>query len=288
MKKILKWDGIILLFILIFVGYRFYKFADRALNGVEDYDYERPELRYSDDQPNILIFTKTNGYIHKASIEASLPALEELCVANQWHMIHTDNGAAFNSEDLAKIDVVIWNNTSGPVLTGDQQAAMRSYILSGGGFIGIHAAGDGSHKWRWYREEIIGAEYSHHPLHPQIQVSSMDLECDTTSLINCSSLSASWDRPGEWYIFEDNPRDQGQQVLYTMDESRISTDGSLYIVAKDKINGMGDDHPIVWYKENGRGRTFYSAIGHTTGSWEEQEHLDILKQAILWTGRIEE
>ena len=160
--------------------------------------------------------------------------------------------------------------------------------MSGGGFIGIHAAGDGSHKWRWYRDQIIGAEYSHHPLHPQIQVSTMQLECDSTSLLNCSHLAESWDRGGEWYIFHDNPRVKGQQVLYTMDESQISTDGTLLFLAKDRINGMGDDHPIIWYKENGAGRTFYSAIGHTTESWEEPEHLDILKQAILWTGRLSE
>ena len=287
MKRILKWIGIVLLFSFIIMGYRFYKFADRALNGVKDYDYDPPELVFSDSLPNILIFTKTNGFIHGASIEASLPAFTRMCSDNNWHMIHTANGAAFNSDYLKKIDVIVWNNTSGPVLTDDQQESMKQFILSGGGFIGIHAAGDGSHKWRWYRDEIIGAEYSHHPLHPQIQISSMHIECDTTTIINCNSLSKSWNRPGEWYIFESNPRATGQKVLYTMDESKITTDGSLLFLAKEKTFGMGDDHPIVWYKENGAGRTLYSAIGHTVESWQEPEHLNMLEQAIIWTGRLE-
>ena len=35
------------------------------------------------------------------------------------------------------------------------------FLEDGGGWIGIHAAGDGSHKdWRWYVETLIGSDYT--------------------------------------------------------------------------------------------------------------------------------
>ena len=32
---------------------------------------------------------------------------------------------------------------------------------------------------------------------------------------------------------------------------------------------MGDDHPVVWCKQIGRGRVWYTALGHTEASFTE-------------------
>ena len=54
---------------------------------------------------------------------------------------------------------------------------------------------------------------------------------------------------------------------------------------KDKDFGMGDDHPIVWYKElAGGGRSFYSGLGHAGTAFREAKYLDLLKRGILWRG----
>jgi type 1 glutamine amidotransferase len=45
---------------------------------------------------------------------------------------------------------------------------------------------------------------------------------------------------------------------------------------------MGADHPIVWKRYVGRGRAFYSALGHTASSYQEPPHLKMLEGAIAW------
>ncbi len=286
MQKILKYGLAVLIIALLIGGYMAYRFVDRVLNGVEDYDYEVPAIQFDTDRANILVFTKTNGFRHGGAIEASIPTIQRICKDHEWHMIHTENGAAFNDSDLSQVDLVIWNNTTGPVLTEDQQQALRTYIESGGGFLGIHAAGDGSHKWSWYRSHIIGADFSHHPMNPQFQEAKMILECDRTSKFLCHDLRSSWNRTDEWYIFKDNPRDKGMSILYTVDESTINPDGEFLFMGKDKKQGMGSDHPIVWYNEIDKGRSVYSALGHTKESWSEQEHLQMISNAMQWAGRL--
>ena len=56
---------------------------------------------------------------------------------------------------------MIWNNTSGIVLTDDQRIIFKNWIEEGGGFIGIHAAGDDSHQWVWNENEAFQAHFSH-------------------------------------------------------------------------------------------------------------------------------
>jgi type 1 glutamine amidotransferase len=45
---------------------------------------------------------------------------------------------------------------------------------------------------------------------------------------------------------------------------------------------MGADHPIVWKHCVGRGRAFYSALGHTPSAYQEPLHLRMLEGAIAW------
>ncbi len=95
-------------------------------------------------------------------------------------------------------------------------------------------------------------------------------------------LTKSWTREEEWYMFYDNPRNNGCEILYTVDENGINPSGNIKFLASDKDWGMGADHPIVWYHDVGKGRAFYSAIGHKGSSFQEQNHLKMLENAIRY------
>ena len=60
-------------------------------------------------------------------------------------------------------------------------------------------------------------------------------------------------------------------VLITLDES--SYDGGT----------NGENHPISWCKEFDGGRAFYTALGHTTESFEEELFLAHLLGGIKWS-----
>jgi hypothetical protein len=285
-KKVLKRGGTVLLLLLIgFLGY-VGVFVYKAKYGINFYESEAPELPAALGENAVLIFSKTNGFRHGNAIEASLPAFRKMAGDHGWDIFITDNGATFNPDYLSKFKVVVWNNVSGKTLDAGQRQAFRQYLEQGGGFVGIHAAGDDSHQWEWYEEEVIGADFSHHPLNPQIQPADLYLETDSLHPALRASLPGTWRRADEWYMFFNNPRDGGFRVLYRLDESGIETSGNLGFLVKDKDWGMGEDHPIAWYRVQGESRYFYSAMGHSAESFREAEHLRMLENAIRWAGRL--
>ena len=287
MKKILKYLGYSLLGLLLlgFIGVSL--FIYRVEYGLPFYDSAPPTLPTEMKDFSILVFSKTNGFPHSEAITSAIPAFEAMAKKNNWSIYSTDNAAVFNATHLAKFNVVIWSNATGRNLTDDQRAGFRKYMENGGGFLGIHGTGDASHHWDWYYENLIGANFSHHPLNPQIQPADLHLECDSTSSYPCLGLPTTFNRSDEWYVFFDNPRTRDFTVLYTLDEKGTVMSGNIKYLVDDKDFGMGDDHPIVWYKcLPNEGRTFYSAMGHTGESFQEPIHLDILEKGIKWAGKL--
>ncbi len=288
MKRLFKFllYGLLGIIVLAIIGIG--GFIYRVQYGLPFFDSNPPTLPTEMKDFSILLFSKTNGFPHTEAIEAAKPAFDKMSQQNGWTLFTTDNAAVFNTDQLAKFDVVIWSNATGKNLTDEQREAFKKYIEGGGNFVGIHGTGDASHHWDWYYETLIGANFSHHPLSPQIQAANINLECDSTSNFPCMGLPSTTNRSDEWYVFFDNPRENGFTVLYTLDESGLTMSGNLPILVKNKDFGMGDDHPIIWYKclPNG-GRTFYSAMGHTGSSFSEPAYLEILERGIKWAGGME-
>jgi hypothetical protein len=168
-------------------------------------------------------------------------------------------------------------------LDEEQRKNFKSYLENGGGYLGVHASGDNSHQWEWYEKNVIGTLFSHHSLNPQFQMGTMYLEEGNETLTK--ALPTKWDREEEWYVFYDSPRDKSFKVLYTLDEGNMDMSGNIPLLASDKDFGMGEDHPIVWYNTVGKGRVFYSALGHAGSAFEEHEHLQMLENAIQWAGK---
>ena len=279
-KRILL--AVIGLLVLLFIagGLFFY----RIKGGFASYEDTPPELSLNEAAFTVLVFSKTNGFPHSGAIEESKKAFQKMADKNGWSLIVTENGATFNDEYLPNFDVVIWNNATGPNLNEEQRASFRKYMENGGRFMGIHGAGDASHKWPWYEKTLIGADFTHHSMNPQFQEATMNKEC-TDAFTGCAELPQPWIRSEEWYVFLNNPREHGAKVIYTVDENTFDPNGNIGWFVDDKDFGMGEDHPIVWYKcLDGGGRAFYSALGHSGEAFKEAEYLDLLEKAIIWLG----
>ena len=286
MKKILKIVllSILGLFLMLFIAVSI--FVYKARYGINFYDSTPPELPADLSGKTVLLFSKTNGFRHGEAIEASIPAFEKMAKDNGWTLYSTDNGAIFNPEQLQKFDVVIWNNCSGKVLDEEQRENFKTYVENGGGYLGIHASGDNSHQWDSYEQHVIGTEFSHHSLDPQFQKGTMHLEEGDPKLT--VGLLPKWDHEEEWYVFTESPRKKGFPILYTVDEANMSMSGNIKYLVSGKDYGMGEDHPIVWYHPLGKGRVFYSALGHQGKAFQEANHLKMLENGINWAGKFDE
>lgn len=229
--------------------------------------------------PAILVFSETKAFRHHEAIPAAHALFARFAADNGWGHFQTENSAAFAPEILARFDAVVFNNVTGDVFTSEQRAALREYIEGGGGFVGIHAAGDSSHPWDWYADELIGARFIGHTMDPQFPPATVLVE--DASHPATADLPASWTREEEWYSFAASPRSKGYHILVRVDESSyaIATSPRRHLA-------MGEDHPMAWWHCQGEGRAFYSAFGHRGSAYDEPEHQRLLLGATRWALRL--
>jgi uncharacterized protein len=260
------------------------KNAWRATHPRSHYDREPVALPADLASPALLLFTKTNGFRHEEGIPAGVALIRKIAEQRGWSVFHTESGAAFTPENLARVQVAVWHQVSGDVLDEAQKQALRSWIEAGGGWVGIHGAGgDSFYAWPWYKDVLVGALFIGHPMGPQFQ--------DARLVVEDRSHPATRDLPEsivheeEWYSFDQSVRAKGYNVLATVDESTYQP--RLRFVGQDRDLRMGADHPVIWSHCVGRGRAFYSALGHQAKSYELPEMEKLLAGAIAWAARLE-
>ncbi|MET8363053.1 ThuA domain-containing protein [Micromonospora sp. NPDC005194] len=198
---------------------------------------------------DVLVFSKTAGFRHDA-IPVGIQTIRDLGAANNFTVTATEDAAAFTTANLAQYEAVVFLNTTGDVLNATQQTAFESYIGSGRGYVGVHAAADTEYDWPFYGN-LVGAWFASHPAIQQANVKVEDRGNAATG-----HLPQTWTRTDEWYNYRTNARSTAH-VLATLDESSYSG------------GGMGADHPHSWCKSYSGGRSFYTGGGHTQASYAE-------------------
>lgn len=207
-----------------------------------------PRARFS-----ALVFSKTLMYRH-ASITNGIAAIRKLGAENRFSVEATEDASWFTPVNLARYKVVIFLSTSGDILNEEQQSAFREFIERGGGLVGVHAAvaGDVATEggWPWYGEALC-ARFTNHSAIVEAAIDVEDPRNPSTA-----GLPKRWVRKDEWYNFIQSPRGK-VHVLASLDESTY------------KGGTMHGDHPVAWCKKIGRGRVWYTALGHTEASFTE-------------------
>ena len=264
--------GLVVL-LLLAAGYIYLQLRSDGLFREPVYDNVAPTLPEL-SRPAVLVLHKTNGFIHKEGLPAALVMLETLAIDNGWSIYQTDNAATHNAADLERFDVVVWNNTSGDILTEEQRDDFRAWLEAGGQWLGLHAAGgDPSYEWQWYVDTLLGAQFIGHTMSPQFQDADV-LKADASPLTE--HLPSPWRIANEeWYAFDRNPRETGSSILLVMDESSYDTEETFFPDAS-----MPGEHPIAWTHPIGEGRVIYSAIGHQAATYELPEYREFVEKAV--------
>jgi|TARA_B110000503_G_scaffold52251_1_gene84050 type 1 glutamine amidotransferase len=230
-------------------------------------------------RPAVLVFNKTNGFRHEEAIPAADQTFSDLAAENGWDVFVTDDAEVHEPDALKGFQLVIWNNVSGDVLTLAQRASLRQWLESGGGWLGVHGSGgDLSYDWDWYVDTLIGAQFHGHTLDPQLQDAQL-LMADSTQPLTSHIASPLLIPAEEWYAFASNPRNKGYEILLTLDKSSYVTKGEI---SPGWIDSMAGEHPQVWCHYQGKGRVFYSAIGHQPETYELPDYRELLNRAMLW------
>ncbi|MBC7653730.1 MAG: ThuA domain-containing protein [Oligoflexus sp.] len=201
--------------------------------------------------PKVLIFSKTKGYHHN-SIEVGIPAIKKIGAENGFDVDTTTDGGKFTVKNLKQYKAVIFFSTTGDVLNEEQQNEFEKYIKAGGGFVGIHAASDCEYDWPWYGN-LVGAYFLKHPAQQDAVLKITD-----SNHISTKHLPLEWKRKDEWYNFKWMATDL--HVLIKIDENSYNAGPAK----------MGENHPMAWYHNFDGGRAFYTELGHTNESYQEE------------------
>jgi type 1 glutamine amidotransferase len=207
----------------------------------------------------VLVFTRTTGFRH-ASIPAGIDALRALGAVDGFTVTATEDAGAFRAATLAGYRVVVFLSTTGDVLDPAGRTALEAYVRGGGGWVGVHSASDTEYGWAFYGR-LVGARFAGHPA---VQPVTVRFRAGPLT----AGLPASWRITDEPYNFRARPT--GVQVLASLDESTY-TGGA-----------MGADHPIAWTAEAGRGRSFYTGLGHPAALYANSTFRRLLSAGIRY------
>jgi hypothetical protein len=246
---------------------------------------------------HVLFFSKAASWeqkiVHRDGDHLSYleEEVQKLGQSNQIEFTFTKDGTMFTPENLARFDALFFF-TSGdmtfeerngrgdnyPLMTLEGKKAFLEAVRNGKGFVGCNTANytfidpvspgekkDATNNWRYTR--MIGSGYMGHN---QIQKGHFSyLDHKFPGMENVPDDYAPVD---QWYAF--NRLMPDLHVVMALASSRLM--GNLY---------ERPDYPIAWARMEGRGRVFYTTMGHTPQIWKDPVFLKMLLGGIRWATR---
>ena len=223
----------------------------------------------------ILVVTHTTGFRHADSIPVAEKVIAELGQSND--LFDTDycrNGddvkKMLTPEGLKAYDGVFFANTTGNLGIPDLRAFL-DWIRDGHGFMGAHSAGDTYHPRDANGDsgfiDMIGCEFKSH-----------GAQCEVDAIVEDPKHPANKHLPAVWKIFDE---------IYVFQQNNRPTVHTLLSMDKypnDKSPDAGKpgDHLLSWCKAYGKGKVFYTALGHRPDVWTNPDYQKHLLGGIKW------
>jgi uncharacterized protein len=214
----------------------------------------------------VAVFSATAGYRHD-SIPAAVGALAELAAGHGLFVTHTEDPDDLGPRLLDRCAALVLLSPTGGVLHARARRALRTYVLGGGGLLGVHAAACAEESWPAYGD-LLGARFAGHPDVQPAEVTVHDRAHPATA-----HLPERWPWTDEWYDFRAPPAGTRLRVL-------ASVDPRTYRGAAHP-----GPHPLVWCHEPGTGRVLYTALGHRACAYADPGFRHHLLGALLWCAR---
>ncbi|MEQ1858835.1 MAG: ThuA domain-containing protein [Chthoniobacteraceae bacterium] len=164
--------------------------------------------------------------------------------------------------NLAKVDGVIFANTTGDLPLPDNDGFV-AWVKAGGAFMGMHSAGDTFHKFPGYLG-MIQAEFKTHG--PQVPA---DLVVADRAHPATAGLPNPWDLvQEEMYEFKDGSHDVAK------------VRSLLYLKHHPVQREVAGHFPVAWNRMHGKGRVFYTSLGHREDLWSADPNLKDRKNPV--------
>ena len=224
----------------------------------------------------VLVYSATAGYRH-GSIPTGKLALDKLGAASgAYEAILSDDPANFEPEALKGFDaVVLLSPTQDFFMPSGKQRKKFSkedwawlqarhnrlvdnlieYVEQGGGLVGIHSATDSCYKHQGYGE-AMGGYFSGHPWTANMNVTIVIEDGEHAIMKPVFEGMKDFRIKDEIYQFRAEPYSRDKlRVLLHLDPARSDT-------PKKALGREDGDYAVCWVQSVGKGRVFYTSLGH--------------------------
>jgi uncharacterized protein len=153
-----------------------------------------------------------------------------------------------------KIDGVIFANTTGDNYPLPDKDGFIKWIENGGAFIGFHSATDTFKGWEPYYTMLQGTFTNH-----GAQVPADLIAGDVKHPAN-AGIGEKWDlKQEEMYLVKNHDRTKVRELWYLNHHPNKPNEAGLF--------------PVAWCREHGKGKVFYSSLGHREDLWNDDPAL---------------
>lgn len=217
----------------------------------------------------VLMVTHTAGFRH-SSIDVAERVLPDLGrTSGAFEVVHArtaeDVRQRLTPASLRGLSAVAFINTTGDIGVPDLQAFV-DWIAEGHGFIGVHSAADTYHGRLAYLD-MLGNEFLTHG-----DQTTVEAIVESPQHAAVAHLGARYRVFDEIYRFVRNHRGSATPLL-TLD--RYPMDGLPRA-------GEPADLPLAWIRQHGRGRVFYTALGHRDELWRDADFQRHVLGGVRW------
>jgi type 1 glutamine amidotransferase len=267
-----------------------------------------PSLRAADAGPapakRVLFFTKSSGYEHSVIKDPSKPftpgpgsevpglafqVLKALGEKNNITFVFSKDGSLFTPAYLDQFDAFFFYTTGdltkagkdgNPPMTPEGKAAFLKAVENGKGFIGSHCGSDTFHSPGG--EEMVAARFlddgdnadpyikmlgGEFMIHGAQQPSHLVVA--DAAFPGASGVPDDNHMKEEWYSLKDFSKDL--HVVLVQDTAGM--EGWMY---------ARPSYPSTWAHMYGKGRVFYTNLGHRDDVWQSALFQSVLQGGINW------
>lgn len=179
----------------------------------------------------------------------------------------TTGARASGGPDLATADAIFFMGHREVALDDKQKTELAAFVRSGKGFVAAHVGLTAFESWpEW--GALIGARYDGHPW-GGTNVGTVINE--DPSFPATRHFPPTFQLRDEFYQAKDGGRDTFR-VLLRLDVSSMPPHPQL----------RNKDYPLAWAKMYGKGRVFYSSLGHASETWDNRDVRQMYFEAIRW------
>jgi type 1 glutamine amidotransferase len=207
-------------------------------------------------QRKLLVVDMQAAYGGHHSLPFANIAIQTMAKTGAFEPVFNDDFANLRWDKLRQYDALYLNNTVGPIFNSqDVRDSLLRFVREGGGLGGHHGTGRASLDWPEFAE-MLGAYSGPHTVSNESVTLKVE---DPKSPLNAGFENATFPWIGEFFRYPSPPYSREKlHVLLTIDTSK--TDMSRYTCAG--CTREDGDYAVSWIRTYGKGRVFYTDLGH--------------------------